>query len=74
MGIGQAITMPLFSAPTRPTPPGWLQAASKANPLSYEMNPLRYLLIGLPTDLWLDVGALTGSHGCHDRCGADVIP
>ena len=31
--------------------PGWLQAISKVNPLSYEVNALRGLLIGLPTNL-----------------------
>jgi hypothetical protein len=65
MGIGQAITMPLFFSPSALYPtrlmPGWLQAVSKANPLSYDVNALRCLLIGLPTNLWLDVGVLTGS-------------
>ncbi|HEY6277844.1 MAG TPA: ABC transporter permease [Streptosporangiaceae bacterium] len=65
MGIGQAITMPLFFSsnalyPTR-LMPGWLQAISKANPLSYEVDALRGLLIGLPTNLWLDTGVLVGS-------------
>jgi ABC-2 type transport system permease protein len=62
MGIGQAITMPLFFSsnalyPTR-LMPGWLQAISKANPLSYEVDALRGLLIGVPTNLALDVGVL----------------
>jgi ABC-2 type transport system permease protein len=65
MGIGQAITMPLFFSsnalyPTR-LMPGWLQVISKINPLSYEVNALRWLLIGLPTNLWLDVGVLVSS-------------
>ncbi len=41
--------------------PGWLQVISKINPLSYEVNALRWLLIGLPTNLWLDVGVLVCS-------------
>jgi ABC-2 type transport system permease protein len=62
MGIGQAITMPLFFSsnalyPTR-LMPGWLQAISKVNPLSYEVDALRGLLIGVPTNMWLDVAVL----------------
>jgi ABC-2 type transport system permease protein len=43
--------------------PGWLQAVSKANRLSYEVNALRYLLIGLPANFWPDVDVLTDSTG-----------
>jgi len=62
MGIGQAITMPLFFSssalyPTR-IMPGWLQAISKVNPLSYEVEALRGLLIGTSTTLWLDCAIL----------------
>ncbi|MCV7099536.1 ABC transporter permease [Mycobacterium palustre] len=50
MGIGQAITMPLFFASNALYPvdamPGWLHALSKVNPLSYEVDALRALLIG----------------------------
>ena len=38
--------------------PGWLQAISKVNPLSYEVDALRWLLIGVPTNLALDVAVL----------------
>jgi ABC-2 type transport system permease protein len=52
MGIGQAITMPLFFASNALYPvdvmPGWLRALSMVNPLSYEVNALRALLIGMP--------------------------
>ena len=45
MGIGQAITMPLFFSSNALYPeklmPGWLQAISKVNPLSYEVSALR---------------------------------
>jgi ABC-2 type transport system permease protein len=62
MGIGQAITMPLFFASNALYPiavmPGWLQVIARINPLSYEVNALRGLLIGTPTNLWLDFGAL----------------
>ena len=39
-------------------PPRWLQAISKVNPLSYEVDALRGLLIGVPTNLALDVAVL----------------
>ena len=52
MGIGQAITMPLFFASNALYPvgvmPGWLHALSVVNPLSYEVDALRALLIGTP--------------------------
>jgi ABC-2 type transport system permease protein len=50
MGIGQAITMPLFFASNALYPvdvmPAWLHMLSTVNPLSYEVNALRALLIG----------------------------
>lgn len=52
MGIGQAITMPLFFASNALYPvdvmPAWLRALSNVNPLSYEVDALRALLIGTP--------------------------
>ena len=54
MGIGQAITMPLFFASNALYPvdvmPQWLRWLSAVNPLSYEVNALRGLLIGTPTE------------------------
>jgi ABC-2 type transport system permease protein len=65
MGIGQAITMPLFFSSNALYPtqvmPGWLQAVSKVNPLSYEVDALRKLLIGTPANLALDFGVLAGA-------------
>ena len=65
MGIGQAITMPLFFASNALYPvalmPAWLQALSRANPLSYQVAALRGLLIGTPTNYWVDFGVLTGA-------------
>jgi ABC-2 type transport system permease protein len=62
MGIGQAITMPLFFASNALYPvdlmPGWLRVVSHANPLTYEVAALRGLLIGQPTTYWLDFTAL----------------
>ncbi|MER7004259.1 ABC transporter permease [Dactylosporangium sp. NPDC000555] len=65
MGIGQAIMMPLFFASNALYPvsvmPGWLQALNHVNPLSYEVDALRGLLIGTPARLPLDVAVLVGS-------------
>ncbi|SDH58694.1 ABC transporter permease [Nonomuraea jiangxiensis] len=62
MGIGQAITMPLFFASNALYPlavmPGWLQAVSAVNPLSYQVDALRGLLLGTPANLPLDAGVL----------------
>lgn len=62
MGIGQAITMPLFFASNALYPvaimPAWLRALSAVNPLSYEVSALRGLLIGAPTHLILDFAVL----------------
>lgn len=62
MGIGQAITMPLFFASNALYPvdimPGWLHALSTVNPLSYEVNALRSLLLGTPGNTLLDITVL----------------
>jgi len=62
MGIGQAITMPLFFASNALYPvdvmPQWLRWLSAVNPLSYEVNALRGLLIGSPGNLLVDVVVL----------------
>jgi len=62
MGIGQAITMPLFFASNALYPvnlmPAWVRALSEINPLSYQVSALRGLLIGTPTNLWLDFAVL----------------
>jgi ABC-2 type transport system permease protein len=62
MGVGQAIMMPLFFASNALYPvalmPGWLQVVSHANPLSYQVDALRGLLIGTPSHLALDFGVL----------------
>ena len=67
MGIGQVLTMPLFFASNAIYPisvmPGWLQAISQFNPLTYEVDALRLLMItggtgvyGLPVDLAVLLG------------------
>jgi ABC-2 type transport system permease protein len=62
MGVGQLITMPLFFASNALYPvsvmPGWLRVLSKVNPLSYEVDALRGLLIHSPADLGLDFAVL----------------
>jgi ABC-2 type transport system permease protein len=59
MGIGQAITMPLFFSSSALYPvkvmPGWLQVLTRFNPLSYEVDALRGLLIGTPANTGVDV-------------------
>jgi len=78
MGIGQAITMPLFFSssalyPTR-LMPGWLQAISKVNPLTYQIEALRGLLIGMPTTLWLDTVVLAGATVASITCASLLLP
>ncbi len=49
MGVGQVLTMPVFFASNAIYPieimPPWLQAVSRANPLSYEVDALRALML-----------------------------
>jgi ABC-2 type transport system permease protein len=65
MGIGQAITMPLFFASNALYPvklmPEWLQVLSRLNPLSYEVDALRGLLLGTPALLVRDYCVLAGA-------------
>ncbi|MCL6670753.1 ABC transporter permease [Streptomyces panaciradicis] len=62
MGIGQAITMPLFFGSNALYPvsvmPGWLQAISTFNPLSYQVDALRGLLLGTQAHVALDLAVL----------------
>jgi len=41
--------------------PGMPAVRCKVNPLSYEVSALRWLLIGIPTNLALDTGVLVGA-------------
>ena len=49
MGIGQVLTMPIFFASNAIYPlslmPEWLRAVSHANPLTYEVDALRALML-----------------------------
>jgi ABC-2 type transport system permease protein len=64
MGIGQALTMPLFFASNAIYPisvmPGWLQAIATVNPLSYIVEAMRSLLLtGDYSRLGIDLLAIT---------------
>jgi ABC-2 type transport system permease protein len=60
MGIGQLIMMPLFFASSALYPiavmPGWLRVLARANPLTYEVQGLRQMLVGVGGRgvVWLD--------------------
>lgn len=67
MGIGQVLTMPLFFASNAIYPiammPAWLQVLARINPLTYEVDALRALMLangvsvfGLGTDLAVLLG------------------
>jgi len=69
MGIGQVLTMPLFFASNAIYPlslmPGWLRAVSRVNPLTYQVDALRCLMVvgggssfGLGVDFLMQVVAL----------------
>ena len=63
MGIGQAITMPLFFASSAIYPvnimPSWLRMIVRFNPLSYVVDALRTMLVtGNFSNLPTDIGAL----------------
>lgn len=63
MGIGQLVTLPLLFASNAlysiEIMPGWLQAVSRANPLTYQVEILRRMLVGVgPDRLLLDAVVL----------------
>ena len=78
MGVGQAITMPLFFASNALYPvkvmPGWLQGLSAANPMSYEVDALRGMLLGTPTALLLDFGVLAVAVVAGVAAAAALLP
>ncbi|QIS18046.1 ABC transporter permease [Nocardia terpenica] len=77
MGIGQAITMPLFFASNALYPitlmPGWLRAISHVNPLSYEVDALRGLLVGGAMNPWLDFGVLVLAAILGIACASSLL-
>lgn len=71
MGIGQVLTMPLFFASNAIYPlavmPGWLKVVARVNPLTYQVDALRSLMIqgghstiGLGVDFAVESGVLVG--------------
>jgi len=78
MGIGQAITMPLFFASNALYPvqlmPGWLQVINHINPLSYEVEALRGLLVGTPARFALDFGVLAVAAAVMISVAAALLP
>jgi ABC-2 type transport system permease protein len=66
MGIGQLIMMPLFFASSALYPlslmPGWLHVIARINPLTYEVQGLRQMLVGVggAGEVWLDFLVITG--------------
>lgn len=69
MGIGQLIMMPLFFASSALYPlsvmPGWLHVVARGNPLTYEVQGLRQMLVGVggAGELWLDFLVVGGFFG-----------
>lgn len=78
MGIGQAITMPLFFASNALYPvalmPGWLQAVSRVNPLTYQVDALRGLLLGTPSHLPLDYAVLAVAAALGIVAASSLLP
>lgn len=81
MGIGQLLTMPLFFASNAIYPlsimPGWLQIIARANPLSYEVDALRALMLAGGTSaygLGVDFGVLLGITAVMVLIGAWLYP
>jgi len=66
IGIGQLIMMPLFFASSALYPlsvmPGWLHAIARVNPLTYEVQGLRQMLVGVggAGEVWLDFLVVVG--------------
>ena len=66
MGIGQLIMMPLFFASSALYPlslmPGWLHVVARINPLTYEVQGLRQMLVGVGGhgEVWLDFLVVAG--------------
>ena len=78
MGIGQAITMPLFFASNALYPvhvmPTWLRWLSTGNPLSYEVEALRSMLLGLPARLPLCFAVLVAALLAGITTAAMLLP
>jgi ABC-2 type transport system permease protein len=81
MGIGQILTMPLFFASNAIYPisimPRWLQIISHANPLTYQVDALRFLMLSGGTSsygLGMDLGVLTAATAVVVGIGSYLYP
>ena len=81
MGIGQVLTMPIFFASNAIYPlslmPTWLRAVSHINPLTYEVDALRALMLTSATSdygLMLDFGILFGTTAVLIAIAARMYP
>ncbi len=81
MGIGQILTMPLFFASNAIYPisimPSWLQLISRINPLTYEVDALRTLMLAGGTSVYglgLDLGVLLAAMIGLVLLGARLYP
>jgi len=84
MGIGQVLTMPLFFASNAIYPisimPGWLQVVSQINPLTYEVDALRSLMLSsaaggtVSPNLGLDYLVMLAATGVLVFIGSRLYP
>ena len=81
MGIGQVMTMPLFFASNAIYPiaimPAWLRVVARGNPLTYEVDALRALMLPGQTSahgLGLDVLVLVGVTGIFVLIAGRLYP
>jgi ABC-2 type transport system permease protein len=81
LGIGQVLTLPLFFASNAIYPiaamPPWLQGFAQANPLSYQVDALRMLMLPGAVDaarLGLDAGVLLAWTVVLVLAGARLYP
>jgi ABC-2 type transport system permease protein len=81
MGIGQILTMPLFFASNAIYPiavmPRWLQLVARANPLSYEVDLLRALMLAKGTSAFgvgVDFTVLVGVSALLVTVGSWIYP
>jgi len=54
--------------------PPWLQAVSTVNPLTYQVDALRGLLLGSPANYPLDVAVLAGACAVMIVAAATLLP
>jgi len=81
MGIGQILTMPLFFASNAIYPisimPRWLQIISHANPLTYQVDALRFLMLSSGSSLnglGMDFGVLAAATVLVVAVGSRLYP